>query len=344
MIKQKQTIFFLFILMNCLLNAQLIHQNDFNTESNWDSAYNFNRRTNFTHHTNGGYNNSGYIQVKVSKGEHYGGEMKFIFANNNLQDPQEIYAQYKVYYESTMDSYSGKSPGFDGTRGVAGWGNKSSDGTNGWSARGSISPSGATKTRNRYYVYHKDMSRANGKTWGDSWYWSGGNSTMQHNTWYTVEQYIKVNDVSSSNGVLKAWIDGVKVFEKINIRFTTTSNNNFDKVYAYWFNYYHGGSAVSPKDAYIRIDDFKLSTNAILSVANNGINTVTIFPNPAKNYISIEGAKDLNSIEIIDLNGKIVISKKGDFKKIDISALSKGVYFLKLRKENSIKLQKLIKN
>lgn len=245
------------------LNAQIVHENNFNTSVNWDAAYHFNYRENFSHHDSGGYENSGYIRIKVSKDQHYGGSLRYVFADNGISDPREVYAQYRVLYESSMGEYTGKSPGFDGTRGVCGWGNCVSDGTNGWSARGSISPNTSSLVPNKYYVYHKDMDLSNGKTWGDSWKWSGTGAEMEHNTWYRVTQYIKVNHPDSSNGILRAWVDGVKVFEKTNIRFTTTTSNNFDKLYAYWFNYYHGGTAVSPQDAYVRIDDFVLSSSFI---------------------------------------------------------------------------------
>lgn len=259
---QKINLFtYLLLFVVSFTNAQIIHENNFNSSTNWDAGYHFNYKDNFTLKDTGGYDNSGYVQIKVNKDQHYGGSLKYIFADNGLEDPQELYAQYKILYEPSMGRYGGKSPGFDGTRGVCGWGNCVSDGTNGWSARGSLSDNDTDGLNNKYYVYHKDMSLANGKTWGDSWHWEGPGAEMEFNRWYHVEQYIKVNDADSSNGILRAWIDSVLVFEKTGIRFTTTSNNNFDKVYAYWFNYYHGGSAVSPQDAYVRIDDFVLSTS-----------------------------------------------------------------------------------
>lgn len=324
--------------------AQIIHENNFNTQSGWDADYDFNQRDNFLHINSGGYNDSGYIEVSVFENEHYGGSLRYIFADNGVPEPQELYAQYKVYYEPSMSLYTGKAPGFSGTRNVCGWGNCVSDGTNGWSARGSINPNSSSQVPNRYYVYHKDMDLRNGtKTWGDTWSWSN-NANMDHGKWYTVDQYIKVNDVGSSDGILRAWVDGELVYQKENIRFTTTANNNFDKVWAYWFNYYHGGSAVSPQDAYIRIDDFKLSGAPILSVENNEFISTKIFPNPTKGKITINGIPNLKSVDIYGVNGKLLISKKSNLKTFDISRLQAGIYFAKLRTGQSIKIVKIIKN
>lgn len=338
----KQLFILVLIFLSFTLQSQIIHENNFNSSSNWDRGYSFNHKENFTYRNSGGFNNSGYIRVKVERNEHYGGSLRYKFSDNGKAEPKELYAQYKVYYESSMSLYSGKAPGFDGTRNVCGWGNCIADGRNGWSARGSINPNSSNKVPNRYYVYHKDMSLANGKTWGDTWNW-GLNSTglMNHNQWYTVEQYIKVNTVGRNNGILRAWVNDVLVFEKTNIRFTTTSNNNFDKVWAYWFNYYHGGSDESPQDAYIRIDDFKLSSSAIttLSVNNNksdDLNKVKLYPNPTAKSITIDGVQNLTFVEIYDIAGKLVLKvKPNSLKTIDLSSLQRGIYFTKIHTKDN---------
>ncbi|MFY0605098.1 MAG: T9SS type A sorting domain-containing protein [Cyclobacteriaceae bacterium] len=240
-----------------------LHNDPFNN-SNWSSGYELGNSNFVSYMSSGGYNGSGCIRIKVAQGNHYGASIK------KSINRKEAYAQYKVYYESSFTDYNGKGPGWDGTRGVCGWGNCVSTGTNGWSARGSLNADASSGVPNRYYVYHKNMSLSNGKTWGDTWAWAGSGSTMNHNQWYTVDQYIKVNDPGSSNGILRAWVNGNLVYEKTNIRFTTTSNNGFDKVDKYWINYYHGGSATSPRDAYVRIDDFKLSTSPIGASTTGG--------------------------------------------------------------------------
>ena len=47
--------------------------------------------------------------------------------------------------------------------------------------------------------------------------------SSNHSTWCTVEQKVKFNDPSSSNGQLKVWVNGNVVYNKTNIRFRIVS-------------------------------------------------------------------------------------------------------------------------
>ena len=70
-------------------------------------------------------------------------------------------------------------------------------------------------------------------------------------------------------------------------------------------------------------------TTAIDEVVNN---TISVFPNPATNNITVEG---LNSIaQVFDVNGKKVMDiTNGTF---DVSELSKGTYIVKSEKYNTL--------
>ena len=73
---------------------------------------------------------------------------------------------------------------------------------------------------------------------------------------------------------------------------------------------------------------------------------VTLLPNPANNYISINGT-DLNRIVIVNTSGKVLIKKdllKGNNNHLlDISALPTGFYSVIMTKENSnTEVQKLV--
>ncbi len=60
-------------------------------------------------------------------------------------------------------------------------------------------------------------------------------------------------------------------------------------------------------------------------------NNVKIYPNPAKNYITVEGNISEN-IQILDVAGKLVLisQKTKAFDKINITMLKKGIYFIKI--------------
>lgn len=231
--------------------AQLYFQDDFSS-SNWKRNYEVSHEKNFVHTRSGCYSGS-CIEITVNKDSHYGGSAKYKLQQNLGFEPEELYAEYRVNYDQSMTEYGGKAPGFDGTYGVAGWGNRPGYGTKGWSARGTVKAEGLSYVRNSFYVYHTNTGN-NGKTWGDARWWdSGGN--MQHDRWYHVKQYVKLNTPGKNNGVLRAWVDGKKVFDRSDFNFRKVSSL---KIYAYWFNYYNGGRDEAKRTGKVLIDDFKL--------------------------------------------------------------------------------------
>ena len=73
--------------------------------------------------------------------------------------------------------------------------------------------------------------------------------------------------------------------------------------------------------------------------------TINIYPNPSDDIINIEIENINNSIiEIYNVNGKLVFSKAVNSKveKIDVSELLRGIYFVKVRQDNNVRIEKLI--
>jgi len=68
---------------------------------------------------------------------------------------------------------------------------------------------------------------------------------------------------------------------------------------------------------------------------------INIYPNPASNYINID-VENLNRIQIIDINGKIVLTETT--KNIDVSELNNGIYVIKIITDNNIYSNQLIIN
>ena len=67
------------------------------------------------------------------------------------------------------------------------------------------------------------------------------------------------------------------------------------------------------------------------STEESMLSTISIFPNPAQNLISINAENDFGSIRIFDLNGRVHIESNNA--QIDISGLTKGIYFILLKME-----------
>lgn len=74
-------------------------------------------------------------------------------------------------------------------------------------------------------------------------------------------------------------------------------------------------------------------------------NKISIYPNPSNNNITIMGS-NWSSVQIFDLNGKIVLSAKGNNLNqqiINIASLDNGVYFLQVLDNKNSYQKKLIK-
>ena len=185
------------------------------------------------------------------------------FLDETGAEPEEAYFRYYLRFaddwEQTVDG--GKMPGFAGTYGVAGWGGRPSDGTNGWSTRGTYYLSednplaGTTPLGN--YVYHADMTGS----YGNVWLWQEDyRGLLTDNRWYCIEQYVKMNTPTVNDGVLRAWVDGRLAYEKTDLRFRDVTTLKIEEV---WMNVYHGGTAVSPYDQHLYVDNLVIASSYI---------------------------------------------------------------------------------
>lgn len=79
------------------------------------------------------------------------------------------------------------------------------------------------------------------------------------------------------------------------------------------------------------------------SLRDNITNKVEIFPNPSSNVVNIKCDYDITKVEIIDINGAILISTS-QTELIDISHLTVGTYFVNLYKSEQTIIHKIVKN
>jgi hypothetical protein len=87
------------------------------------------------------------------------------------------------------------------------------------------------------------------------------------------------------------------------------------------------------------------ASTASVNDINGVLNTVTIFPNPAKNSIQLKNYSELNisSIKITNVLGKEVFTSRFLKSEIDISSLNSGIYMLTILSEEKSKTMKFIK-
>ncbi|SFM98261.1 Por secretion system C-terminal sorting domain-containing protein [Chryseobacterium oleae] len=92
------------------------------------------------------------------------------------------------------------------------------------------------------------------------------------------------------------------------------------------------------------IDNLKVHNVAVLSIANvtTNKNRVSVYPNPATDFIKINSSGKIKSIELYDSAGKkIQIKIEND--KLDVRNLSAGLYLINIKTENGNFSEKFIK-
>lgn len=79
-----------------------------------------------------------------------------------------------------------------------------------------------------------------------------------------------------------------------------------------------------------------------LGIHDNSISqSFSVYPNPATNKISIQGSSVVQSIRILDLQGKEIMYGKGN--QMDVFHLPKGVYLLEIKTANGVGMQRFVK-
>jgi len=71
---------------------------------------------------------------------------------------------------------------------------------------------------------------------------------------------------------------------------------------------------------------------------------INIYPNPVKHYLNIQTNDKIMSIEIFDLNGRILQNIISSETKINVSNLKKGIYIIKINTSKGSTTQKIIKD
>jgi N-acetylneuraminic acid mutarotase len=85
--------------------------------------------------------------------------------------------------------------------------------------------------------------------------------------------------------------------------------------------------------------------NGISTIGNNTGNRFDIYPNPANDHISIISSHPISVIEIYDMAGRLLIKQTSNFEKVDVKALTEGIYSLKLLySDGTISYQRFVRH
>lgn len=182
------------------------------------------------------------VKVSIDAGQHFGAAMRWRFAGNRLDDPEQLWFRYYLRFpEGFANVGKGKLPGPAGLYSSSGRGNRpSTPAEPGWSARMLFSPTyderDETHTRIGYYLYHVDQEQNH----GDLLPWNDPVATLEHGRWYCVEGYVGMNQPGSADGDLIGWVDGELAFARDDVRFRR-SNESGVRIDSFWFDVYFGG-------------------------------------------------------------------------------------------------------
>lgn len=102
------------------------------------------------------------------------------------------------------------------------------------------------------------------------------------------------------------------------------------------------GKITLPAHAYVVISNIENAMSGVEDVVDGLTETkVKVYPNPATDYVTIEG-EGVKAVEIYSLAGALVASEKAETT-INVSDLAKGTYLVKVVANDGVKVEKLIK-
>jgi hypothetical protein len=205
------------------------------------------------------------LAVTIPKGGSLGLNHQLRFAQWPGGEPDEAYFRYHLRLADNWTPVrdGGKLPGFAGTYGIAGWGMRRADGTNGWSARGAFMRHDATAEPDSpwraigTYAYTASNEGNSGQVWG----WNlGPTGRLTKNRWYSIEQYLKLNTPGQTDGVYRAWVDGQLAFERTDLHWRDVTTLKIESV---WLNVFHGGTARTDRDLTLYMDNLVVARSYI---------------------------------------------------------------------------------
>lgn len=167
---------------------------------------------------------------------------------------------------------------------------------------------------------------------------------------WDIDQVVSL-DFSSNINLISIECDVNDSLESLNIQ-----NGNNENLVRFWAN-------GSPNLLCIQVDDFVYAESQIcdnnpswckdataiynencsLGITEFDYISITPFPNPTKKEFKINSNLIIESFEIYSTSGILVLNKKLQNNKIDLSNLKSGIYFVRFKAQNQVLTKKIIK-
>ena len=169
------------------------------------------------------------------------------------------------------------------------------------------------------------------------------------NTGKGYRKRIKLNrhDQTSNEFLTTTWVEGIGGLSYINTPAVGPELYGFGELSCFAFNdidfVYKSIFSKEKSDCNI---NFVVKEEDTLRIIENEKSRVKVFPNPARNTISLDGLSGHQVLVIIQDNiGRVVLENNTSNGEIDISFLERGVYFISLySEEQELYSQKILKH
>jgi hypothetical protein len=157
------------------------------------------------------------------------------------------------------------------------------------------------------------------------------NATTTHNN---VLRYKIEDNISANTGIL-----GVVTMERVQYEYYDLANNSMPL-----FVHAQLVITVSGTPQTLNLVLSSAQPDTYLSVANNELAGVSVYPNPANELVTIKGLTSEGTAQIVDLQGKVVrtAAVNAGVDTVAISDLNAGVYVMTISTENGVKTQRLV--
>lgn len=129
--------------------------------------------------------------------------------------------------------------------------------------------------------------------------------------------------------------DGYVSF-KIKTKSTLNAGDFFSNTAKIYFDY----NAPIVTNTYTTTIAGSLATSEV----KNDKNTISIYPNPVKDILSLKSPDEVTKVEIYDVAGRVINSMGAKGNSINVSDLPKGNYLIKLFLKDKVSVQKFIKD
>ncbi|HEX2154264.1 MAG TPA: S-layer homology domain-containing protein [Acidimicrobiia bacterium] len=171
----------------------------------------------------------------------------------------EAWFRYNVFLADFRPVSSGKLPGLaDASITPTAKGCKpSTEADPGWSARlmfDTVGTDGVApdEVPIGYYLYHLGQAR----TCGDELMFEVG---LSQRRWTCIEGHVRMNTPGSADGMIEAWVDGERVFQRSGLAFRRPGESI--GIREMWNNVYFGGSYPTPNQLGLILDDVAVDTD-----------------------------------------------------------------------------------